>query len=144
MAKKKNKSKSSPKTKVVVKKDESIDEAKEVAEKKGLFAGFMSFLKQYSVLGLAIGLVIGSSTQNLVKNIVDGIITPILTLVLRVFFPQLQSLNSFAPEVYGTPFKIGAIIQSLIEFVILLFLIYVIVGIILRRDDLIEKKDKKK
>lgn len=103
-------------------------------ENPGLFQGFFDFLKKYSVIGLAIGLVIGNSSQNLVKIIVEGLITPALNLVLG--FMHIQSLKDYAPG----GFKIGLVLQSGIEFVIILFLVYFIIKRLLKRDDLIEKK----
>lgn len=118
-----------------------VDELKE--KPKHFLSGFFSFLNQYSVVGLAIGLVIGNSSQNIVKAIVDGIITPLLSLILKVFFPTLTNLNSFVVTIEGVDFKIGALIQTTIEFIILLLIIYLVIASILKREDLLPKKKEK-
>jgi large conductance mechanosensitive channel len=136
MAKKLKKKKVSKKP--ILKETEEL-ETKKIEEKgiegKGkVFYGFFEFLKKYSVIGLAIGLVIGNSSQNVVKAIVDGLVTPALNLI----FSRIGSLKDYAPG----GFKVGQVVQSFIEFIIILFLVYFLIKIILKRDDLIEEKKK--
>lgn len=120
-----------------------IQKAKDAQDKENFFKSFYEFLAQYSVIGLAIGLVIGSSTQNVVKQLVDGLITPFISLVMNVFLPAIGPIRDWKITVYNDiTFFPGNILQALIEFVIILFIIYFVVKIILRRDDLLEKKKK--
>jgi large conductance mechanosensitive channel len=120
---------------------EKILEKQEKKEKARVLKGFFDFLKQYSVIGLAIGLVIGEQSQNLVKTIVSGIITPFLGL----FLPNSDSLRELTVHISilsKQDFHIGQVIQSLLEFVIILFIIYFVIKILLKRDDLIDEKKK--
>jgi len=123
----------------MAKKTEEIKEEKttiESQEKPGVFQGFFDFLKKYSVIGLAIGLVIGNSSQNVVKAIVEGLVTPGLNQLFA--FTHIGSLKDYAPG----GFKVGLVVQSSIEFIIILFLVYFLIKILLRREDLIEEKKK--
>jgi large conductance mechanosensitive channel len=135
------------KEKKVIKKQTNVKNEffEEIKEKpKTFITGFMNFLNQYSVVGLAIGLVIGNSSQNIVKSLVDGIITPSLSLILKIFFPTLTSLSSYTLVFEGVEFKIGALVQVSIEFLILLFIIYLVIAAILKREDLLPQKKEKK
>lgn len=118
----------------------ALEEAQEVTRQEGVFRGFMEFLKQYSIIGLAIGLVIGNASQTLVKALVEGIITPFIGVILGLFLPKLGSLVDFKIHLQNQDFKVGQVIQNTIEFLIILFLIYVVIKVLLKRDDLIEKK----
>jgi large conductance mechanosensitive channel len=124
--------------KTEIEKAESAEETTPV--NAGVFTGFFEFLKRYSVIGLAIGLVIGNQSQNLVKVIVDGFITPFLGL----FLPKSDSLKNLTFKLRGEEFKYGALLQTTIEFIVILFIIYFVIKILLKREDLIEDKKKKK
>jgi large conductance mechanosensitive channel len=103
---------------------------------RGVFNGFFEFLKQYSVIGLAIGIVIGDASKNLVNTLVSGFITPLIGL----FLPNNQSLQTYKMTIQGQDFLIGQIVQTTISFVVILFILYFTIKILLRRNDLLEKK----
>ena len=129
------------KTGQILKKDDSIQTDNQSEPEKNLFQEFKAFLDQYAIVGLAIGLVIGNTTQGAVKSIVDGLITPLLSIVLKIFLSNLGSIGEWTIPVFdGIIFKPGIVIQSLIEFVIILFIIYVVVAKVLHRADMLEKK----
>lgn len=129
------------KTGQILKKDDSIQTDNLSEPQKNLFQEFKAFLEQYAIVGLAIGLVIGNTTQGAVKSIVDGLITPFLSIVLKLFLSNLGSIGEWTIPVFdGISFKPGIVIKSLIEFVIILFIIYVVVAKVLHRADILEKK----
>lgn len=103
---------------------------------RGVFSGFFEFLRKYSVIGLAIGIVIGDSSKTLVNSIVSGLITPFLGL----FLPNKQSLQNFKLVFRNQTFEIGNVIESTLSFMIILFIIYFVIKIVLRKEDWIEKK----
>jgi large conductance mechanosensitive channel len=107
-----------------------------IKEKAWFLSGFFEFLQQYSVIGLAIGIVIGDASKNLVNSLVAGFITPFIGL----FLPSNQSLQSYTKTIRGQQFQVGQLIMTSISFVIILLLLYLVIKILLRRDDLLEKK----
>lgn len=103
--------------------------------------GFMDFIREQGVVGLAVGLAIGTSATVLVKSIVDNMINPIVGLIL----PGSSDLNSkyICLEKVGTEcvnkLSYGAVISNLISFLAVALVIYfVVMGLKL------DKLDKKK
>jgi large conductance mechanosensitive channel len=91
---------------------------------------FLQFLKQYSVIGLAIGVIIGSKAGELVKAVVDGLMMPLIGLVLPS--GDWQSL------VVG-PFQIGIVLAALINFTIVAFLVFLFAKMVLREESVAKK-----
>ncbi len=91
---------------------------------------FMKFLKEYGVIGLAIGVIIGSKAGELVKAIVDGLLMPIVGLVL----PS----GDWQKLVVG-PFQVGVVLASLINFVIVAFLVFLFAKKVLREEQVTKK-----
>lgn len=115
--------------------DEHLEKLKET-KAGGVFSGFFEFLQKYSVIGLAIGLVIGDSSKLLVNSLVAGFINPFIGL----FLPANQGLKDWKVPFRGQEFLVGDILLQTINFLIILFVLYFIIKIILRKDDLLEKK----
>lgn len=115
---------------------EKAKKEEQIEKPKGVFGGFLEFLKKYSVIGLAIGIVIGDSSKVLVNSIVSGLITPFLGL----FLPSKESLQNFKIVFRHQTFEVGNITQALLSFMIILFIIYFVIKILLRREDWIEEK----
>lgn len=101
-----------------------------LAAPKSAFTGFVEFLRERGVAGLAIGFILGGAAQNLVKALMDDIINPLLGL-----FGNVDSISEYA---IGA-FKIGDFVSVLLNFVILCFVIYMIFKILQ-----LEKLDKPK
>jgi large conductance mechanosensitive channel len=91
---------------------------------------FMKFLKEYGVIGLAIGVIIGSKAGELVKSIVDGLLMPVVGLVL----PS----GDWQKLVVG-PFQVGVVLASLINFVIVAFLVFLFAKKVLREEQVSKK-----
>jgi large conductance mechanosensitive channel protein len=90
-------------------------------------AGFMNFVRQQGVVGLAVGLVLGTQIKALVDQLIASFINPVLGLVL----PGQGSLSQkvFVWDVLGkrAEFSYGAFIYVLISFLTVAFIIYYIV-----------------
>lgn len=80
---------------------------------------FVDFLKKQNVVGLAVGVIIGGSATKLVASLVENIINPILGLFL-------QSGKAFSSFTIG-PVKVGAFINSLIDFLIIMAVVYFVI-----------------
>lgn len=86
--------------------------------------GFVSFLRKHAVVGLAIGFIIGLQAQTLVKQLVDSFITPLLTLIVG---PDLQSRQLTVHGANPVTFAWGRFVYVLVDFMFVLFFIYLIV-----------------
>jgi large conductance mechanosensitive channel len=83
---------------------------------------FFSFLKEYGVIGLAIAVVIGTAAKDLVSAVVDDVVMPIVGLLLPGGDWQTATFS------FGSAtFKIGHLIATIIDFLIIAFLIYLFV-----------------
>lgn len=87
--------------------------------------GFVEFLREHAVVGLAVGFIIGLQAQTLVKQLVDSFIAPIL----QVFFGQALQKRTFVVHADGqaVPFGWGAFVYALLDFLFVLATIYMIV-----------------
>jgi len=120
------------------KKLEKIEKENEVLVKKlnkrqqvkGLWFEFLKFLKEFSVIGIAIGLVIGNAVTALVQNIVSGIITPLIQLIIPS--GVLKDLNY---EVNGVKFAIGPVINSLINFAVVALFMFLLAKVVFRNKE---------
>ncbi len=88
-------------------------------------SGFLGFLKDYAVVGLAVGFVIGLQAQNLVKVLVSSFIDPAFNLL----FGQALSQRTFVLEWHGrtSSFTWGAFAYGLLNFLFVIAAIYIIV-----------------
>jgi large conductance mechanosensitive channel len=87
---------------------------------KGVWAEFMNFLSKYKVMGMAVAFIMGLYLGALVKAFVDDLIMPILQLVIPGIVWE---------EITAGPFRIGHFIGSLITFLIIAFVIFILVKI---------------
>lgn len=85
---------------------------------KRAFAGFLDFVHERGVMGLAIGFVLGSSVQKVVTAFVNDIVNPFIGVALG----RADGLKNFA---VGN-FLIGDFLAVLIDFLILAFIVYLI------------------
>lgn len=92
-------------------------------EKKGLVQEFAHFLQTFGVIGLAIAFVIGSASSKLVTAVVNDIVNPLIGLALQ----DVGDLKQLSFTVYKSTFAYGDLIASMIDFLIiagLVFLLY--------------------
>ena len=91
--------------------------------KKTLAQEFFYFLKTFGIIGLAIAFVIGQAASGLVTSFVDDIINPLIGL----FLPA-GSLDAVSVQVHnissGTEFRIGHLISSIIDFLIIAIVVF--------------------
>ncbi len=74
-----------------------------------------------SVLDLAVGVIIGAAFQKIVTSLVDDIISPLLGLIGGVNFDMLMI------KIGEVEIRYGAFITSIINFVIMAFVIFLLV-----------------
>nr|WP_317899241.1 large-conductance mechanosensitive channel protein MscL [Aurantibacillus circumpalustris] len=85
---------------------------------------FKSFAIRGNVIDLAIGVVIGGAFGKIVASLVDDIITPaVLTPALEA--ANLADLNQLV--IPGTAIKYGNFVSTLISFVIIAFVLFMVI-----------------
>ena len=90
----------------------------------GILHEFRSFAIKGNVIDLAIGVVIGGAFGKIVASLVDDIITPaVLTPALKA--ANLSDLNKLV--IPGTAIKYGNFISTLISFLIIAFVLFLII-----------------
>jgi large conductance mechanosensitive channel len=82
---------------------------------------FNKFLKDNNVYSSAIGIVIGTLISNFVKSFVDNILTPIIETSFRKTGIKLKDKTV---NLLGANIKIGALLKSVIEFIIIIYIVY--------------------
>lgn len=116
---------------------DEVKEEKKSTTARSQIAGFMEFVREHSVVGLAIGLAIGLKVTELVTSIVENLINPLVSLVL----PREQSLQEASLTLFGARFGWGDILSNVIELIAVAAVVYFAVKSI-GLDRLDKKKDK--
>lgn len=103
-------------------------------------SGFMAFVREQGVVGLAVGLAIGTQAGSTVKAIVDGLINPLVGFIIG----NQQGLAAAKWHIEAGSHKMdigwGPILSSFITLVAVAAVIYYIVHG-LKLDKLDKKKD---
>ena len=81
---------------------------------------FIDFIKSQGVVGLAIGVVMGTSVTKLVTALVTDLINPVIGLLLG----PVGDLKNAYFQIGSTQILFGSFISSLIDFLIVAFVIY--------------------
>ena len=89
---------------------------------KGFANEFKAFLESYKVLGLAVAFILGVYLGALVKSLVGDLILPIIGLV----YPN-SNLTTFSAVFRGQTFMLGDFLNSVITFIIVALVIFLIV-----------------
>ncbi len=133
------------------KEDKMLEELKRIREllepkpapppPKGMWNEFMDFLSKYKVMGLAVAFIMGIYLGALVQAFVTGLIMPIIgvavpglgnlaTFKIAVPSTELDSQgNPIDPNYVGQLFGVGEFLATLITFIIVAFVIFVLVKI---------------
>lgn len=91
-------------------------------EPKGLINEFIAFISNYKVLGLAVAFILGIYIGEVVEALVNSLIMPLIEIV----YPAIQ------PEDVDYVLSGGPILDSLITFIIVAFVVFLIVKIAAR------------
>lgn len=104
-------------------------------QKRRFLQDFWQFMSKHSVIGLAIGIVIGQTTRDTVNTLVTGIITPFLQLLI----PHVE-LQNLTVNIGKAQFEVGLFLDSLLQLFIIMLILYIVIGKLLKRDDLLTSK----
>jgi len=106
---------------------------------KKVIEEFKKFITRGNVMDLAVGVIVGTAFTGIVNSLVNNILTPIIGLVLGgINFTGLSITIGEASIMYG------AFIQSIIDFLITAFCIFIIVKFINRLTSLRKIKEEPK
>ncbi len=97
--------------------------------------GFLEFIREQGVVGLAVGFILGGSVSKVVSSIVNDLINPLLGIVLG----KAGDLKSYALVVGNAKIMWGNFAGNLIDFLVIAAVVYYLV-----RSIGLDKLDKKK
>lgn len=114
-------------------KEKSKNLAKAGAAKfKGGASGFMTFIKEQNVVGLAVGLVLGTAASGLINSLINNVIMPPLGFLLG----SADGIKGLTINMGVTPtgeeavLYYGAFINDLVNFLVLALVIYIVVKLL--------------
>ena len=88
---------------------------------KKLLAEFRAFIAKGSVIDLAVGVIIGAAFKTIVDSLVSDIISPLIGLIVNTNFSEL------AATIGGVNIRYGAFITSVINFLIMAVVLFLLV-----------------
>lgn len=99
-----------------------------------MFKEFVTFLKNYGVIGLAIAVIIGGKLNEFVTSVVQDLLMPL------VFQPALKAaqVNNIRELSYNG-ILYGKVVGSAIDFLIVAFVVFMIAKYVLREETVAKK-----
>lgn len=88
---------------------------------KKFFGEFKQFALRGNVMDLAIGVIIGAAFQAIINSLVNDVLSPIIGLVAQT------DLSYLALNLNGVDIKYGAFLTAVINFIIMVFVIFLLV-----------------
>ncbi|KRN92511.1 large-conductance mechanosensitive channel protein MscL [Pediococcus stilesii] len=95
---------------------------------------FKEFISRGNVLDLAVGVIIGGAFTSIVKALVNYLINPLIGLCVGGI-----DFSDWSFKVFDATFKIGSFINSVINFLIIAFVVFLIVKFV---NKLMPKKEE--
>ena len=99
----------------------------------GMMGEFREFIARGSVVDLAVGVVIGAAFGKIVTAFVDGIVMPIVGVALGgvsvsdwKWVLKPETIDATGKKVAEVAVRYGSFIQTLIDFVIIAFVIFLL------------------
>lgn len=96
--------------------------------------GFLNFVREQGVVGLAVGFILGGAVSKVVTGLVTDIINPIVGLALG----SAQGLKAASFQIGSAQIMYGDLISTLLDFVIVALVVYF--GVKLLKLDKLDKK----
>ena len=82
--------------------------------------GFMEFLREQGVVGLAVGFILGGAVSDLVSSLVDSVINPLVGLLLG----SAEGLSEASFAIGDAEILWGSLLAVFIDFVIVAAVVY--------------------
>ena len=100
----------------------------------GMVGEFKEFISKGNVLDLAVGVVIGAAFGKIVTSLVDGIVMPIVGVALGgvsvsdwKYVMKPETVDAAGAKVAEVAVQYGMFIQTLIDFMIIAFVIFLVI-----------------
>lgn len=87
---------------------------------KEQIGGFMSFIREQGVVGLAVGFILGRAVSDLVGSVVNDIINP----VIGIFLGRFGDLSALSLQVFSANIAYGKFLSILINLLIVAMVVY--------------------
>ena len=97
--------------------------------------GFLDFIREQGVVGLAVGFILGGAVSKLVASLVEDIISPILALGLS----NMENLSEAYLQIGSARIMWGSFISVTVDFIVVALVVYFGVKALK-----LDKADKKK
>lgn len=82
---------------------------------------FKEFALRGNVMDLAIGVIIGAAFQSIIKSLVDDVLSPLIGLFAKT------DLSYLVLNINGVDIKYGSFLTAVINFLIMVFIIFLLV-----------------
>lgn len=82
--------------------------------------GFIQFVREQGVIGLAVGFILGGAISGVVKSLVEDIVNPLLGLLLG----KAEGLMEATLMIGTAEIKYGSLISTLINFLVVAAVVY--------------------
>lgn len=99
---------------------------------------FKEFIKRGNVMDLAVGVIVGGAFSSIVTSLVNNILTPILGIFLGGI-----DFSSLSLKINNAEIQYGMFLQSIIDFLIIAFCIFLLVKAVNKVLSVGKKEEKK-
>lgn len=107
-----------------------------MAKGNGFFGEFKKFIMRGNVIDLAVGVIVGGAFQSIVKSLVDDVVMPVISLATKgINFADLfialdggeYATLAAAQEAGAATLNYGNFISSILNFIIMAFVVFLLV-----------------
>ena len=111
-----------------------MDMKNTTAKAKGLAGEFKEFISRGNVVDMAVGIIVGSAFTSIVNSLVKDIITPFIAWIIgdTDFTAMALTLVPASGEDLGISIAFGILIQQVVIFLIIAFVVFLMVKVINR------------
>lgn len=82
--------------------------------------GFLDFVREQGVVGLAVGFILGGAVAKVVSSVVDDLINPLVGLALG----SADGLSGASFKLADATIKYGSFLSVLLDFIIIALVVY--------------------
>lgn len=120
-------------------KKTNINRVKEIQKIKKEASEFKKFISRGNVVDMAIGVIIGGAFGKIVTSLVQDILMPIIGVILGGL-----NFSDLSVEVGSASIKYGSFIQTIVDFLIISFSIFLTIKILSKFKKKADKVEEKK
>ena len=92
---------------------------------KNMIQEFKTFISRGNVVDLAVGVVVGNAFKDIVNSLVDNIIMPLVGILIGGI-----NFTTLSLSIWGVDIKFGLLLQSIVDFLIIAFCIFMTIKVI--------------